>query len=349
MDPKTITYTNMYNFCSDAIQTENSTLYKIGHSVGNSVMTLAIDEVTKKIYKYSNEYLHLLSEYYRQSLTPQGKHTRHYSDIVKIYQDILLNPYSQISNEHANKHVVSLATSFSRGTVHGYSGLFCILEKYINQRENFKDYHFLVWEGSQRGLIEIIKEYISKNIIPPDRVIYIKNDVTYRFRSMHLLYNNWHMFPFCVAGHTNFKLNIIRNILIDHSKYAIDFNHENLCIIKSSESTNLTGSGIVSAENIREFCSKYNFVNVEPAQTHEIELMNRLYKCKVFVTSWGTAWFKNGVYLSDNCTDVYVLVIGPDFHTQFQNGNRQPTIRKAKIHYILLDDNSLTMPENFMK
>mgnify|MGYP001349438376 CR=1 FL=1 len=110
-----------------------------------------------------------------------------------------------------------------------------------------------------------------------------------------------------------------------------------------------TIKNVVSAEKIHEFCSKYNFFNLEPANTHEIELMNRLYKCKVFVTSWGTAWFKNGVYLSDNCTDVYVLVIGPDFHTQYQNGNRQPTIRKAKIHYILLDNNSLTMPENFMK
>ena len=349
MDPNTITYGTLYNFCSDAIQTQNSTLYRIGNQMGNSVMTLAVDEVSKHIYKYSNEFLHLLSEYYKQSLKENGGHTKHYNEVINYYRDMMLNPKCPILTDHQDKHVVSLATSFSRGTVHGYSGLFCILEKYINQKENFKDYYFLVWEGSQRGILEIIKEYISKNIIPPEKVIYIKNNITYKFKSMHLLYNNWHMFPFCVAGHTNFKLDIIRNILIDPTKYACDFNHEKVCIIKSSGSTNLTGSGIVPQEKINEFCRKYQFRFIEPAATHEIELMNRLYKCKVFVTSWGTAWFKNGVYLSDDCTDVYVLVIGKDFHTQFQNGNRQPTIRRAKIHYILLDNPDLKMPEGFMK
>ena len=348
MNPNQITYNNLYDYCSDAIQTEHTTIYRIGEQMGNSIMTLAVDDHTKQIYKYSNEFLHLLKEYYKQSLKGGG-HKHHYQEIINTYLDFFLNPKLEINLQHKDKHVVSLATSFSRGTVHGYSGLFCILEKYINQKDNFKDYYFLVWEGSQRGMIEIIKEYISKNIIPAERVIYVKNNVTYKFKSMHLLYNNWHMFPFCVRGHTDFKLDIIRNHLIDPTKYALDFNHERVCIIKSSASTNLTGSGIVPAPKIKEFCDKYNFRFIEPAHTHEIELINRLYKAKIFVTSWGTAWFKNGVYLSDDCTDIYVLVIGPDFQTQHSNGNRQPTLRRAKIHYVILDNNNLDMPANFLK
>ena len=137
---------------------------------------------------------------------------------------------------------------FSRGTVHGYAGLFCILNKFINEREKYKDHYFLVWKGSQRGIIEIIKEYIFKGVIPAKNVLYIDNNITFKFKSVEFIHNDWHMYPSCILNHEDFKLDIIKNHLIDLEKFKPNprANLEKICIIKSSGSQNLTGSGIVS-------------------------------------------------------------------------------------------------------
>ena len=273
-----------------------------------------------------------------------------YNKLIKLYRLLINTPKNKINSSYSDKKVISLVTSFSRGTVHGYAGLFCILNQYVNNFDKLKDYYIIVWRNSQRGIIDIIKEYASKGIIPSHKIIYIDSHVTYRFKSMNFIHNSWHIYP-SFENQPNFKLDILRNHLIDSNKYALNFNKERICIIKSSASTNCTASGIVEQKNIEQFCKKYKLFQLEPANLNEIELMNRIYKAKIFVTSWGTAWSKNQVYLSDNCTDVYVLVIGELFHKQYQNipKHRPSKLRNANIHHILLDNNELNMPDDFLK
>ena len=349
MDPNQISYPNLIkDYCSDLVSTtENPVLYRIGHAMGNTLMLLGIDQKTKKIYKYSNEWLFLLKDYYNTGLRVQNSdHKGVYFEIISYYLR-LCNKNSYVNTSHANKDVISLVTSFSRGTVHGYAGIFCILEKYIKQKDKFKNHYFLVWKGCQRGIMEIIKEFIVKEVIRPGNVLYVNDNITYQFKSMEFIHNDWHMYPSCIVGHEDFKLDIIKDYLIDPIKYRLDpkANTEKVCIIKSSGSTNLTSSGIVSEHQIKSFCKKHNLYWIEPGSTHELYVINALYNCKVFVTSWGTAFFKNNVYLSDKCTDIYVLIIGSAFKGQFNSGNNKPTrCKNAKIHYILCNNNEITMP-----
>ena len=64
MNPNQISYSNLINdYCSDLVTTENPVLYRIGQAMGNTLMLLGIDKKTKKIYKYSNEWLYLLKDY----------------------------------------------------------------------------------------------------------------------------------------------------------------------------------------------------------------------------------------------------------------------------------------------
>lgn len=346
-----ITLTNLYNYCSNSVSSENSVLYRIGEPMGNTLMMLGIDEKTKKIYKYSNEWLFLLKDYYDTGMkNPNAPHLNVYLDIINFYLR-LCNKNSNVNTIHSDKNVISLVTCFSRGTVHGYAGLFCILNKFINQRDKYKDHYFLVWKGSQRGIIEIIKEFIFKGVIPAQNVLYIENNITFKFKSVEFIHNDWHMYPSCILNHEDFKLDIIKDYLIDTNRYKLNkkVNLEKVCIIKSAGSQNLTGSGIVSDNTIKDFCSKHNLYWIDPGRLHELYVINCLYNCKIFITSWGTAFFKNNVYLSDKCTDIFVLVIGNEFKGQFRGGKGKPTrCRNAKIHYILIDSNNISIPMNLL-
>ena len=349
MNHQLINLENLKDYCSNSMESNNSTIYRIDKPLSNSVILLALDEVNNKIFKYSNEYLYLINYNLRKAIKGDKNSSIYYNEIINIYKNMVNSSKNEINSSYCDKKVISFVTSFSRGTVHGYSGLFCILNQYINNFDKLKDYYIVVWKKSQRGIIEIIKEYASKGIIPSDKIIYIDSNITYRFKSMNFIHNKWHNY-LSFAGQPNFKLDIIRNHLIDSKKYALDFCQERICIIKSSASTNLTQMGIVQQKTIEQFCKKYKLFQLEPANLHEVDFINKIHKAKILVVSWGTAWFKNQVYLSDNCTDVYVLVIGEIFHNQYKNFNNWITnkLRNTKIHYILLDNDELNMPDDFL-
>ncbi len=54
-------YENLYDYCSNNTLTENPTIYHIGRKIGNYVLILGVDSKNNKMYKYSNEWLHLLT------------------------------------------------------------------------------------------------------------------------------------------------------------------------------------------------------------------------------------------------------------------------------------------------
>lgn len=333
-------YDNLYNYCSNSDKTEHPTIYHVGKQIGNYLLILAIDNENHQIYKYSNEWLHLLTDYYnakRECDVP------HYERIIDDYREIIYNKKSTTNMNHKDKNVIPLSTSFSLGTVHGYAGIFCILDQYIRYKEKYKDYYLLVYINSQKGILDIINGFQNCGIIDREKIIYILQDTPYLFKSIKFLFNRWHMYPTHLNdSHTQFKLDIISNYLVT-SKDSDNYD-DRICIIKSSESQNLTYNGIVSKNKIDEFCNKYNLTFLEPMNMNEIELINKLYRAKVFVTSWGTAYFKNHVYLSSKCEKILILVIGDDFTKQYHSGYVPKQYRNATIEYIFLDDNCLDMP-----
>jgi len=333
-------YENLYDYCSNNTLTENPSIYHIGRKIGNYVLILGVDSKNHKMYKYSNEWLHLLTDYYKTG----GCHKQHYDKIITEYQDIIYDRKGEINKSHEDKNVIPLSTSFSIGTVHGYAGLYCIIDQYIRDKEKYKDYYLLVYINSQKGILEIINGFVECGVFDKEKIIYVLSDIPYLFKSIKFLFNRWHMYPSHIGNeHNNFKIDIIRKYLIS-AKYNVKPDEDRICIIKSSESENLTTSGIVSKSKIDDFCDKYNFNFLEPMKMNEVELINRLYNAKVFLTSWGTAYFKNHVYLSHKCEKIYILVIGEDFKKQYHSGFVPRKYRNAKIEYIFLEDNCLDMP-----
>lgn len=338
-------YDNLYDYCSNNIRTENPTVYHIGKKIGNYVLILAVDNKNNKIYKYSNEWLHLLTDYYKIG----GCHQQHYDKIITEYRDIIYSRKGEVNKSHQDKDIIPLCTSFSLGTVHGYAGLYCIIDQYIRDKEKYKDHYIVIYINSQKGILEIINGFVECGVLEKDKIIYVLSEIPYLFKSITFLFNRWHMYPSHIGDeHNQFKIDIIQKYLVS-SKYNIDPQDERICIIKSSESENLTNNGIVSKSIIDKFCENYDFTFLEPMKMNEIELINRLHNAKVFVTSWGTAYFKNHVYLSDKCEKVYILVIGEDFKNQYHSGYVPKKYRNATIEYLFLKDNNLDMPPGFIK
>ena len=319
---------NLFDYCVEDTNTVNKTIFFVGDMIGNSLFLLAIDNDTNKIYAHASEWLCLIKGYYAMRF-------HHYHHIVSQYNSIITSKTLDLS--YADCNVIPFITSFSGGTVHGYFGLFCILTEYINNFDLYKDHKILVYTNSQQGLLDIITHFVDINVINKEQVIYISSNKQYLFNSIKFIPNLWHVFP------KNLKLELIDKYIIDRNKYLPHYDCDKICIIKSSISDNKSDSGIVDIEIVNNFCNKYSLSLLEPSKMNEIELINTINKSKMLVTTWGTAFFKNSVYISDNCEKIIVLVIGYEFIGQYNNFIRDQTletkIKNAKIEYYITDTN----------
>lgn len=134
---------NLFDYCTDEIQSANKdkVTFVVDGSIsfGNSLYTIAINNSNNKIYSHSNQWLSLIKHWYpHQRLI--------YQTIVDKYKMIILN--NQKNSDYINEIVIPFITSFSSGTVHGYSGIFYILNEYINNLDAYKNYKILVYKDS---------------------------------------------------------------------------------------------------------------------------------------------------------------------------------------------------------
>jgi hypothetical protein len=295
---------NLFDYCLDNIETQHKSIFFIGNMIGNSLFTISIDNTNNKIYSYSNEWLYFINNYYPDAV--------HYNDLVSYYHNIITTP--NLNCCYADYNVIPFVTSFSKGTVHGYSGLFSILAQYIDNYDIYKDYKILVYLDSQQGLLDIINHFVDKNVINKEQIIYVSSNIQYLFNSIKFIPNKWHTYPYLDP---NFRLDLIDKYTIKENNY-LSLKNDKFCIIKSSSSVNITNSGIINQESLNGFCSINDLVCLEPTQMNEIELINILNKSRIFVTSWGTSFFKNYIYVSDKCEKIIVMVT-PDFMGQYNS------------------------------
>lgn len=310
---------NLFNakYHSNDTETNAPSIYYIDKNMsGNSMINIAFNAANKKIYFKSNEWFFMIGH------GNYSEHNYYYSMcevLNKIYE------CTSVNYKYEKYNVVPFITSFSRGTAHGYAGLYFIIEEYLKNKEKLQNHKIIVYKNSQKGILDIINYFADKNIINSDNLIFIEDDEPYLFNSIHFITFVWNMF--------------LREPVSIIDKYICSpptENPSNVCVIKSSISSNCTRTGIVNQNIIDNFCAINNLVNIEPSKMNEIDFANKIHDATNFVTSWGTAFFKNYIYISDKCKNIIVLVIGNIYKRQYK-GDVMTKFKNANVKYIVCD------------
>lgn len=329
-----LTVDNLFNFMDNSIDCKN-VLYYIGPQYGNSLLLLAINPINNLIYKYSNEWLYLIDVYYSKSRDQ-------YNQLVQLY-------YHSINNKKKSliidSDVISFITPFSLGTIHGYTGFFNAIIYYIKNIELFKDHKIIIYRRTQKGMIDIIKHLINKNIIDPKKIIILDNNIFYYFKSVYFVENKYHIFDKDLPD--IISKDFIDKYIKPDSANQVYINSlqlpsklDRLLIIKGSNSVNITGDGIFLNNDILNFKNKMNLTQVEPGIVDEIKLIHIIQSCSIFVVSWGTSFFKNFIYISDKCKKIIVLILqNSNFYNQYvdQIPHLPKVYKNAQIKYIVTE------------
>ena len=322
---ETITYDNLFNFCDNTDNPKENVYYAIKkESTGNSVLCLGV--YNNKILTLTNEWLYLIVTYYHNK-----KSTVVYDEIIHYYNNIISSSNSNTNIVNINENVIPFITSFSTGTIHGYCGLFYILMQYINNLELYKAHKILVYKNSQKGILDIINFFINDKDI-----IYLEPETIYKFDSMIIIPNKYHTYS---NSEFNNKVSgfIQDNIISKSLNKKTILIYPKICIMKSSISSNLTQDGIFNNTDIINFCTKYDLVNIEPTNYNEIELIQIMNACEYFITSWGTTFLKNLIYISDKCKRIIVFIYGNAFINQYKNDPQVITkFKSANIEYKII-------------
>lgn len=303
---------NLFDYCDNSIECKD-VLYLIGKSFGNTVLQVAIKNSNNYIYKYSNEWLYLINVYY--------PHNPYYNEFINFYNTIINKKNVQVINQN----VISFITSFSLGTVHGYSGLFYIIDEYLKNKDKFINHKIIVYKNSQNGLLNIIEHFINRGFINKNNIIYLEQNIIYHFTSIYFISNKYHIFNIELGNKVSNLINKYitpdTNNLVYMKSLKLPTNLEKILIIKGSNSINLTSDGVFLNNHINNFKNKWNLTHIEPGLIHEIHLIHIIQECSIFVVSWGTSFFKNYVYISDKCKKIIVLILkNSNFHNQYNNG-----------------------------
>jgi hypothetical protein len=324
-----INYDNLFNFCDNTDNPKQNVYYSIKKDlIGNSLLCLGV--YNNKILTLTNEWLYLLIMHYNNKINTS---IATYNEIINYYNIIT----DSINNNHniviIHENVIPFITSFSTGTIHGYSGLFYTLMQYINHLELYKNYKILVYKNSQKGILDIINYFISDKDI-----IYLDPENIYNFDSMLIIPNKYHAYSdleFNNKVSAFIQDNIINSLTINKKTFLI---YPKICIIKSSISSNITQFGVFNNDDIINFCTKYNLVSIEPTNYNEIELIQIINSCEYFITSFGTTFLKNFIYISDKCKKIIVLVYGDMFIKQYEEEQNLITqFKSAIIEYKIIN------------
>lgn len=322
---------NLYQFTDNSLKCNDCVINILDYNCWLSYLSINCNN--KKMNLYSDEILYLIN--YNYPYWP--------------YYYFLINHYNNTINEinynnnniiYYKKDVISLFTTFCRGSVHGYSGFYYTLIKYIENIELYKDLEIILYEECENGMKQII-EYLCYQKIIKNNIIYLKKNTIYKFNSVSFIENKNHVF--------NGKLEYDMTIFIN--KYIINnnihyYNH-NYCILKTNDYiTKINNNGVLENSIVDNFCNKYDLERIYP--DNEIDLINRIYNCKILVLNYGSTFFKNYVYISDNCEKVIVIVSGDVYINDYKNlSSIKPSIyqgiiykkyKNATFHYIITDN-----------
>lgn len=325
---------NIYNNISNRLQDTNIYYSVMSNMINMSSILLAIKD--NKILKYSNEWLYLLNHAYYPNQGP-------YREIVQFFN----NMNNNIENATIiNEKVLTFITSFSYGTVHGYSGFYHILFNYLKNKNKYENHKILFLSNSQSGLKQILQNAINKKLIDSDKIIYIDPDKIYLIKELCIIPNKYHNIMGTELADNIFDyvkkyISIMKNIK-NYKRFDLNVDLKNVCLIKTNSSNNTNIDGMYNYQNLIDFSKKNNVFILNPGKMHEIGIILAINTCKIFICSWGTAFMKNYCYISDNCKKIVVLVHKKKYLSEYNNHIEKNAIvnkfRNAKIVYKIRDD-----------
>lgn len=327
-----ITLENLFNNCDDSNDTDHITyhnsLYSVGYNTGNTLIIASLNS-DNKLNLYADEWLYSINYYYPDN--------DYYKLLILFTNYLIYQKYNSNNIIQINEDVVSFIDSFSYGTVHGYTSIFSMLIKYINNFEKYKNLKIIVFVESQRGILNLIEYFCNIGKIDKNNIIYIDRHKIYNFKSITFIKNK-------NINYTIESLYDVNNFITECIINPDNSSLANLCIIKNDRSCNVTSDGVVKFENVVNFANKWNLTIVEPSGVNEIELINIINRCKFLIVTWGTAYMKNLPYISDNCTKILVLVIGNEFINQYNKNDEKQfyaidKFKNTNIIYKIVDEN----------
>ncbi len=136
---------------------------------------------------------------------------------------------------------------------------------------------------------------------------------------------------------------------IINNSYINDNINDKICLLKTTATTSIVNyDGMFEENQVIDFCNKYDFYNLKPID--EIDLINRIYNCKILIVNFGSTFFKNYVYISDKCEKIIVIVNCWRYKYEYdvyldntitkKTKNLSNIIKKYKnatVHYLITD------------
>jgi len=261
------------------------------------------------------------------------------------YQDArLISNHIKQNNQHVefiDEDIIPFITAFPV-SVHGYVGILSILTNYINHLNIYEGKTIALYQGSQKGMHDIIKYFQQIGVIKT-KIIFLEHDIIYKFRSITIIPNTSHSYFESTSIRDSIS-KILQQYIFDYTlpdKFNINDNVTNIAIFKHYGSCISSSMGAISIDTARNFCNKHNLQLVEPSEFNEFQLIKMISNCEKLICSWGTTFMKNFIYISDKCKEVIVYIVGSEFIGEYDhlvnNGKIINQFKNAKFTYQIVD------------
>lgn len=375
-----INLNNMFEFCDDDIICDD-VLYHVGETFGNSNNVFALKNNNKRILTYSNDWLYLIKHYYTINAFPHKYISMidYYNNIknlkpIEINENVIpfisafscgtMHGYAAIydflieyiENYEQYKDYKILVFRQSQQGILDIINHFIdinILNKnkimYVDKNilYNFKSVYFIKLRGHsvldfKDKINKLVHKYIVNNITNP----IIKNTYFDWAKYVHtypdLQRAGIDSYEKALNHWNNYGKNEGRDDCFIYTNTKLEI-HDKIAIIKNNGSQNLTDTAIFNRNIVMNFCNKNNYHLLEPGTISEINLIYLLNNAKTIALSWGTTFFKNLMYISDKCENIYVIIkkgspFVDHYHKNSKHGILLESFKNAKIEYIITDN-----------
>ena len=326
----TITVDTLFSRVDESLLAADDVLYRVDERGEMHVEVLAVRERDRRGLAASNEWLSLLKKDYYDDEARRRQFRPYFAAVAELYASLAAADAAAATPVDAA--VVPLVTSFSTGTVHGFTGFWLILMDLVDRRAAGET--ILVYAGSSAGMLEIVRAAAARGLLDGARLRYVERGVTYRCRRLEIVPCEWHSYwdaPPVVALRLSA---FVHRHFVDRG--APVPGNRTVAILKTAAGS--TAQGVLCPDRVAAILRKHRAELLDPAALGEIALINALAAATTLVVSWGTTSMKNYVYVGGRCTDIYVYYTA-DFAGQANNpGARRSTFRNATIHYVAAED-----------
>lgn len=283
-----------------------------GYQWSNIVTTLAINK-NKRIIPNSSFWLSWFKSHGERKDEPDA-YVPHRLLATKLYRT---KKYI-----HIKENVAMFICNYFKGTVHMFVYFFDFLYGYMNK---CKEQNFIIglYSDSNNNILELI-DFFFPNV----KKIYFDKGNIYKIDKLFLV-NSFDCY------YTDESLVYVDQYIkkINNVKPKETFNK--VAIIKYFSDMNSTEEGCYEKELVFKFCDERGYAVIDPYLYGEIETIRIIYNCEHIMFSYGTAYNKNYVYISEKCKNIHVF-IPPEMEFQYTfyiKSHDFTKYKNADVHY----------------